>query len=110
MTKIRSLYHVALTTLGAFTIAATCAAEDKMPGYNHDIPKEIMTPDTVETRLGTLKFFDGLPDEDTVSKIYDNLDVLRGVETFLNGIPATSIEGLRRGHLEISGSTPPTRR
>jgi len=29
--------------------------------------------------------------------VYDNLDFLRGVETFLNGIPATSIEGLRIG-------------
>jgi hypothetical protein len=28
-----------------------------------DIPPEITTPDSVETRLGTLKFFDGLPDQ-----------------------------------------------
>jgi hypothetical protein len=26
------------------------------------IPPEITTPDKVETRLGTLKFFDGFPD------------------------------------------------
>ena len=31
-----------------------------------DIPASITTPDSVETRLGTLKFFDGLPDEATV--------------------------------------------
>ncbi|MBT8340467.1 MAG: DUF1254 domain-containing protein [Desulfatitalea sp.] len=32
---------------------------------------------------------------------YDNLDFLRGVETFLNGIPTTSIEGLRLGLASI---------
>jgi hypothetical protein len=31
-----------------------------------EIPADIIMPDTVETRLGTLKFFDGLPDKATV--------------------------------------------
>jgi len=31
-----------------------------------EIPPEITTPNTVETRLGTLQFFYGLPDKDTV--------------------------------------------
>jgi hypothetical protein len=60
-----------------------------------------MTPDTVETRLGTLKFFDGMPDKETVKTLYDGLDVIRGAETFLNGIPATSIEGARRGFIDV---------
>lgn len=49
-----------------------------------DIPADITTPDKIETRLGTLNFFDGLPDEATVEKMYDNLDFMRGVEVFLN--------------------------
>ncbi|UCG08958.1 MAG: hypothetical protein JSV83_10045 [Desulfobacterales bacterium] len=36
------------------------------PGYNTTIPSEIMTPDTVETSIGTLKFFDGVPTRETV--------------------------------------------
>ena len=35
-----------------------------------DIPPEITMPNTVETRLGTLKFFDGFPDDATVAKVY----------------------------------------
>jgi hypothetical protein len=66
-------------------------------GYNTKIPETIMTPDKVETRIGTLEFFDGIPTKDTAALVYDNLDFLRGVETFLNGIPATSVEGIRRG-------------
>ena len=55
----------------------------------------------VETRIGTLNFFDGLPSEETVEKVYDNLDFLRGIETFLNGIPASSVEGLRLGMKDV---------
>ncbi len=69
-----------------------------------DIPDKITTPDKVETRIGTLEFFDGLPTDETAERVYDNLDFLRGVETFLNGIPATSIEGLRIGMEEELGA------
>ncbi len=61
------------------------------------IPSKITTPDVVETRIGTLEFFDGLPTAATVDTVYDNLNFLRGVETFLNGIPAASIEAMRMG-------------
>ena len=56
------------------------------PKYSAKVPSYITTPDTVQTRIGTLKFFDGLPDPETVQKVYDNLDFTRGVEAFLTGI------------------------
>ncbi len=91
---------------GVMLSGGACLAQDAdaTPGYNHKIPAKIMTPDTVETSIGTLRFFDGMPDAATVDTLYDNLDRIRGVETFLNGIPATSIEGLRLGVAEIVGS------
>ena len=72
-------------------------AKEPTPGYNTKIPEYIMTPDKVETRIGTLDFFDGIPTKETAALLYDNLDFLRGVETFLNGIPAASVEGIRLG-------------
>src|ERR1700677_1058809 len=64
-----------------------------------NIPAEITTPDSVETSLGTLRFFDGLPDKATVEKVFDNLDFMRGMDVFLNTTAATStlanIEGLK---------------
>jgi len=62
--------------------------------------KQIGTPDRVETRLGTLKFFDGLPDKSTVEKIYDNLDFMRGVEVFLNLMPGASMFALSQGYCD----------
>lgn len=62
-----------------------------------DIPPSITTPDKVETRIGTLNFFDGFPDKATVEKVYDNLDFQRGVQAYLIALPAVSIEGARKG-------------
>ncbi len=66
-----------------------------------DIPASILTPDTVETRLGTLKFFDGFPDEVTVQKVYDNLDFQRGVQAFLTALPAADMGALRAGYRSV---------
>ena len=67
------------------------------PGFNHEIPAEIMTPDAVDTRIGRLEFFDGFPTQATTRTVYDHLDFLRGVEVFLNFVPMASLEGVRRG-------------
>ncbi len=63
-----------------------------------------MTLDKVDTRVGTLEFFDGMPTPDTVKTVYDHLDFLRGVEVFLNFIPATSVEGIRLGMGEMKAT------
>jgi len=62
-----------------------------------DIPAGIITPDRVETRLGTLRFFDGLPDEATVQAVYDNLDFQRAVQAFLTSLPAAALDAVRTG-------------
>ncbi|MBT3459773.1 MAG: hypothetical protein HN442_09260, partial [Halieaceae bacterium] len=72
-----------------FTSLAVVAAPPT-PGYNQTIPPEILTSDTVETSIGTLNFFDGLPDEDTVAKVYDNLDRIRATQAFLDMVPLAS--------------------
>jgi hypothetical protein len=72
------------------------------PNYNTPVPSSITTPEVVETRIGTLEFFDGLPTQETTRKVFDHLDFLRGVEVFLNCIPITSLEGMRAGH-EVMG-------
>jgi hypothetical protein len=38
----------------------------------------------VETSIGTMNYFDGVPDEATVAKVYDYLDRSRATEAFLN--------------------------
>ncbi|GJM30101.1 MAG: hypothetical protein DHS20C17_27360 [Cyclobacteriaceae bacterium] len=74
--------------------------------YNTEIPEKILTLNEVDTRIGKLEFFDGLPTRETVARVYDNLDHIRGIETFLSGIPATSIEGIRLGMQEMGVAEP----
>ncbi len=97
--------------LGAITAAMSASwsmahAQDAPAGYNTPIPENIMTPDSVDSVIGTLKFVDGMPTKDTSKLVYDNLDLLRGVETFLNGIPATSIAALRLGQQSVGAILP----
>jgi hypothetical protein len=75
----------------ACALATTVAQAQTTPKYSAKVPPYITTPNTVETRIGTLKFFDGQPDPETVKKVYDNLNFVRGVEAFLSGMPAASV-------------------
>ena len=60
----------------------------------------ISIPDKVETPIGTLEFFDGVPTGDTVATVYDNLDRMRGVEVFLDNVGAVSMYSVRKGLAE----------
>ena len=99
MARIFRLTTLAL--LGMAAVAPAWAQGESAPKYSAKVPSYITTPDTVQTRIGTLKFFDGLPDTDTVQKVYDNLDFSRGVEAFLSGIPAASLYAVCEGPSEV---------
>jgi hypothetical protein len=66
-----------------------------------DIPPSLASPNSVETRIGTLRFTDGFPDDATVAKIYDNLDFQHGVQAYLTALPAVSIEAFLKGFSEF---------
>ena len=91
-----------------FCFSCTASSEEgaPTPGYNQAIPSEIRTPETVETRIGTLKFFDGLPDDATLKAVYDNLDFSRGIEAFLQFVPVASLEALREGAVGLGSQRP----
>ncbi|MGB5690959.1 MAG: DUF1254 domain-containing protein, partial [Flavobacteriaceae bacterium] len=61
------------------------------------IPENVITPDVVETSIGTLKFNDGFPTEETAQKVWDNLDFVRAVEAMIMTTPAASLVGFRQG-------------
>lgn len=79
------------------------------PGYGEQtrykmttpIPPGIESPDTVETRLGTLHFFDGFPDKPSVEKLYDNLDFQRAVQAYLLALPPVSQMANRKNILAL---------
>ena len=74
------------------------AAEYKM---STPTPAGIASPDKVETRLGTLNFFDGFPDKASVEKLYDNLDFQRAVQAYLLALPPVSQAANRNAIREL---------
>ena len=102
--KIMYVIIITLTTMLLTSFAN--AKEAQRPKYAADVPEFLLTPDKVETDfLGDLEFFDGMPSEATVQKTYDFLDLSRGVDAFLNGMPATSIYAFLEG-LKDAGLNP----
>lgn len=66
-----------------------------------EIPTSITTPDTVDSSIGMLEFFDGVPTKATVDSVYDYVDRARAVDVFINMIPAVSMYHLRQGMRDI---------
>src|ERR1017187_5307794 len=91
----QNLLAAALAALALMTAPAQTAPKMKMTTA---ISPAITTPDTVSTRLGTLHFTDGFPDDATVRKLYDNLDFQRGVQAFLTTIQGASLYAVREGY------------
>ena len=86
---------IRLTTMSAFAFAVAVG-----PALGEVSPAEldaISIPDKVETPIGTLEFFDGVPTDATIDTVYDNLDRMRGMEVFLDNVGAVSMYSVRKG-------------
>ncbi len=63
------------------------------------IPPGIEVPEQVQTRLGTLRFFDGFPGDETTRMLFDNLDFQRAVQAYLLGLAPVDIAAMRKALL-----------
>ena len=52
-------------------------------------------PDSVETRIGTLRYELGCPTPETTQKLFDEMDFQRAVQAYLWAYPAVSFESIR---------------
>ena len=111
--QLKSLIPTVMITLIFFLITScgesskpetptkTKAVDVKTYKMTTQIPENVLIPDEVETRLGTLKFFDGVPTAETAQLIWDNQDFSRAVECMIMCTPAASLSGFRRGIREF---------
>jgi hypothetical protein len=61
----------------------------------------IAVPDLIASPLGDLHFFDGVPSLESIRTIYDLLDLVRGIEVYLNTIPGASLVAMRNGFRSV---------
>ena len=99
--KLSHIKKLILISGIVFTVAA-CQQESAVKEKENvqtyemttEIPTGILTSEKVETSIGTLEYFDGVPSKETSENVYDYLDRMRGVDAFMKGIPGASVRGL----------------
>ena len=85
-----------ISLAGVASGAVPAQAESDTP-----IPPSLITPDSVDTSIGTLNFKDGAPSAETAQRVYDTLDFTRGLDAFLNSYGGASAYAIRQGLLSI---------
>ena len=83
--KITRKHNLIAATLLCATAVSTVHAQNST------------TPDRVESSIGTLQYRDGAPSKETVAKVYDYLDLMHGVEAFVNAYQGASVAALFKG-------------
>jgi len=68
-------------------------------GSTAGVSASITTSDKYDTRLGTLEFKDGMPNAQTLEKVYENLDQTHAFEAFVNTFQGVNMAAIRNGFL-----------
>jgi hypothetical protein len=68
--------------------------------------ESISIPGKVDTSIGTLEFFDGIPIGNTVETVYDNLDRMRATDVYLDNLGAVSINSILDGFAREGADAP----
>lgn len=86
----------------ALLSAGLAGAQETQPmAMTTKIPEGVTTPDNIQTRVGELNFFDGVPDAESAQKVYNLLDFTHAYQAFLDGTKIASMDGIRKGILEF---------
>jgi hypothetical protein len=99
--------HFRNTLFGANILALVSSsgfAETPTYKMTMDIPPEITTPNSVDTSIGTLNFFDGVPNEETIDTLYDYMDRARAVQAYVSTLPGVSQFAMRQGQRDIGAT------
>ena len=103
----RSLISLAQAGLLAACLVAPAHADTDM--FNSTDKKQTAkdfkpAPDKIKTSFGTLEFEGGaFPTEETVQKIYDEMDLQRATQAFMDFFPALSLYGIVKSQIRDFG-------
>ena len=74
------------------------------PTRTTPVPPAVTTPDSVDTHIGKLDFEFGVPTQRTTTKLYDEMDFQRAVQSYLWGLPIVGVEQNRQGLVHDTGA------
>jgi hypothetical protein len=87
-----------LSLLAPFSVHGQTRAQEHAASQ---IPSSITTPSRVTSPIGALEFQDGLPTQATAQRLYDQLDLQRGIDAFMNGLRGVSMFAARKGIRDV---------
>jgi hypothetical protein len=88
---------IALCALAIIDMNSTSLADTKQATKKAERGLE----GTVETRIGKLEFIKGYPSDETVAKLYDELDFQRAVQAYLWGLPMVEMAEWQKAQKDI---------
>jgi hypothetical protein len=91
--------------LAAAAVICTVAALPRLAvAQTAPIPPILVTPDSVETRIGKLDYKDGAPSAATVEKIFDTLHFTHALNAYLNSYGGASAYAICKGFASVGAS------
>ncbi|CAN7258633.1 DUF1254 domain-containing protein [Mesorhizobium sp. LjNodule214] len=69
-----------------------------------EIPPSLVTPDKLESSLGTLEFKDGAPSAETVQKALDALDFTHALDAYVNSFGGASAYAICQGFQSVGAN------
>ena len=93
------------TTISAALCAALLATTSPLPAQDYEkTPEQLITPDKLESSLGTLEFTDGAPSPETVQKALDAAAFNHALAAYLNSYGAASAYALKQGFASVGAT------
>ncbi len=84
----------------ALTVSVPVAAD-----VSEETIRSLSAPDSVDTRIGTLNFKDGVPTPDTAKTVYDTIDFVRALNVYNNSFRGASALALVKGFQSVGAGT-----
>ena len=100
--RIVAVGMIAATFIGPVQAEAEAEARDlfKIPGEKQMGADFQPAPDEIKTNFGTLKFdLEAFPTEETARKIYDELDLQRATQAYMDFYPALSVYAIIKSQI-----------
>ena len=91
----------AAAVLAAATAMGMGCAGHALGGPNDGIPKTLITPDRIESRIGTLEFKDGVPTDATAERLYNTIDFTFAYRAFMDNMRGVSIRAIIKGLQDV---------
>jgi len=88
-------------TLACGAVLALLLASPALAQVSDESLASISTPESVETRIGTLDFENGTPSAETAAAVYDNLDFIYAFRAFTDTLQGVSLEAMRQGFADV---------